>query len=235
MNNSEASQLAIKASTECRTQLNDAEGATCIANVYSPVVNENAKLRMALASVIDALDNGSKVSPHSSIEFLSCIPKEVLISTRGLKEKLHKCQAALAELASASHRRATTLESELSALGKANREAAAELAAWRHGGVTEAILRKQDGYLKCGHDCEIAIGGTSKRLGEWDDAFPDGLDATVKKMADLHLRTVRAEAANRLLSATLQKCLDDAHARGVDAVSLPSVEALREIREACEV
>jgi hypothetical protein len=41
----------------------------------------------------------------------------------------------------------------------------AELEAYRNGGVTEELLRRNDGFIKVGRGCEIAIAGTTERLG----------------------------------------------------------------------
>lgn len=39
----------------------------------------------------------------------------------------------------------------------------AELKAYREGGVTEEMLRRNDGFIKVGRGCEIAIAGTTER------------------------------------------------------------------------
>lgn len=39
-----------------------------------------------------------------------------------------------------------------------------ELKAYHDGGVTEDILRRHDGHIKVGHDCEIAVAGTTQKV-----------------------------------------------------------------------
>lgn len=43
----------------------------------------------------------------------------------------------------------------------------AEVDAYRNGGVTEELLRRQDGLIKVGKGCEIAIEGTTVKCDQW--------------------------------------------------------------------
>lgn len=43
----------------------------------------------------------------------------------------------------------------------------AEVDAYRNGGVTEELLRRQDGLIKVGKGCEIAIEGTTAKRDQW--------------------------------------------------------------------
>ena len=46
-----------------------------------------------------------------------------------------------------------------------------ELKKWQQGGVTEGLLRKNDGAIKVGRGCEIAVEGTTERLNSAQSAI----------------------------------------------------------------
>ena len=98
------------------------------------------RLRAAIASIVDAMQDGSKVSPNASIEFLA-----------------EDCRLAIIRHLRATNARATVAEQRVAALES-------ELNDTKHGRVTESMLRANDGYIHVGKGCEIAIAGTSEKL-----------------------------------------------------------------------
>lgn len=189
MNTSELSRLAIKAAKDCRRDADDASAATTIANAYSPVTHENHRLREAMCSVVDALDNGSRVVPDASLEFLCEVPGEVKLCVNRLRHDRDSATRMLIDKPKAGGPDVERLSKELAA-------ARDELSKWRQGGLNEEILRREDGYVKVGNGCEVAIGGTSKQLGEWEELFPRGAHATKGEHLAMAARLGEAHAAS---------------------------------------
>lgn len=126
------------------------------------LAEENKRLRMMVVSLVGELGNGSCVAASASLEFLTEDCR---------REIIRHIQSVNAKMADTERRLAV---------------AQTELSEWRSRRVTEAMLREQDGFIHVGDNCEIAIAGTSKELGKWQNAFPEGLEAHLKSISGLN-------------------------------------------------
>lgn len=156
---------------------------------------ENTILREVISKIIHELGNGSKVSVDASLEFMRCAPAEVRHVTQELRSSVLKKQEALVEVS----RKAGEILAREAALRTQMEANAAELKAWREGGLTEEMLRRDGGYIKVGKGCEIAIAGTTQRLAEMN-AEPFGNKLPTAEPALHNLRRY-AEAVDRWLQS----------------------------------